>query len=229
MKVLVLGYGLLGSEIVKQTNWDFISREKDNIDFTNLESYVKFLENYDTILNCIAYTNTYDSDANKSRDINYMAVTKLSDYCNNLNKKLIHVSTDYIYADSINSASEDDLPLISNNWYTYYKLLADEYIKLKSNNFLICRCSFKKNPFQHERAWINQIGNFDYVDIIASLIIKLIEKNITGVINVGTEIKSIYDLAKQTNKEVLPSIAPLNVPNNVTMNLSKLKKINNIK
>jgi dTDP-4-dehydrorhamnose reductase len=42
MKVLVLGYGLLGSEIVKQTNWDFISREKDNIDFTNLESYVKF-------------------------------------------------------------------------------------------------------------------------------------------------------------------------------------------
>jgi dTDP-4-dehydrorhamnose reductase len=102
------------------------------------------LENYDTILNCIAYTNTYDSDANKSRDINYMAVTKLSDYCNNLNKKLIHVSTDYIYADSINSASEDDLPLISNNWYTYYKLLADEYIKLKSNNFLICRCSFKK-------------------------------------------------------------------------------------
>jgi dTDP-4-dehydrorhamnose reductase len=103
--------------------------------------------------------------------------------------------------------------------------LADEYIKLKNNNFLICRCSFKKTPFEYKNAWINQIGNFDYVDVIANLIIELIEKNITGVINVGTETKTIYDLAKKTNSQVMYSFAPSNVPNNITMNLSKLKKI----
>jgi len=225
MKILVLGYGLLGSEIVKQTNWDFISREKNNIEFTNLESYVKYLDNYDIILNCIAYTNTYDTDYKKSRDTNYIAITKLNDYCNTMNKKLVHISTDYIYANSNSDATEDDLPLISSNWYTYYKLLADEYIKLKNNNFLICRCSFKKTPFEYKNAWINQIGNFDYVDVIANLIIELIEKNITGVINVGTETKTIYDLAKKTNSQVMYSFAPSNVPNNITMNLSKLKKI----
>jgi len=225
MKILVLGYGLLGSEIVKQTSWDFISREKNNIEFTNLESYINYLYNYDTILNCIAYTNTYDTDYKKSKDINYVAITKLSDYCNTMNKKLIHISTDYIYANSNSDATEDDLPLISNNWYTYYKLLADEYIKLKNNNFLICRCSFKKKPFEHKNAWINQIGNFDYVDIIANIIIELIKKNITGVINVGTEPKTIYDLAKKTNSQVMYSFAPSNVPNNITMDLSKLKKI----
>ena len=35
MKVLVLGDGKLGSEIVKQTKWDYISRKKDKFDFTN--------------------------------------------------------------------------------------------------------------------------------------------------------------------------------------------------
>ena len=35
LKVLVLGDGLLGSEIVKQTNWDYISR-KTGFDINNL-------------------------------------------------------------------------------------------------------------------------------------------------------------------------------------------------
>ena len=29
MDKLILGDGLLGSELVKQTNWDYISRKKD--------------------------------------------------------------------------------------------------------------------------------------------------------------------------------------------------------
>ena len=31
MNVLVLGDGILGSEFVKQTGWDYLSRKKDNI------------------------------------------------------------------------------------------------------------------------------------------------------------------------------------------------------
>ena len=34
---LILGYGLLGSELYKQTGWDYISRKKDGIDFTNID------------------------------------------------------------------------------------------------------------------------------------------------------------------------------------------------
>ena len=33
---LILGDGLLGSEIVKQTGWDYASRKKDGIDFTSV-------------------------------------------------------------------------------------------------------------------------------------------------------------------------------------------------
>ena len=35
MKYLILGDGKLSTELRKQTNWDYISRKKQNFDFTN--------------------------------------------------------------------------------------------------------------------------------------------------------------------------------------------------
>lgn len=229
MKILVIGDGLLGSEIVKQTNWDYISRKKDSIEFTNLESYQSKLYKYDTILNCVAFTETYSQDKENNRNINYVAVTKLSDFCSQQNKKLIHISTDYVYSNSINNATEDDLPLISENWYSYYKLLSDEYIQLKNNNFLICRCSFKPYPFPYESAWIDQVGNFDYVNNISEIIINLIKKNAHGLFNVGTNLKTIYELSKKTNINVEPTLKPTYVPKNVSMSIKKLNDFLNIK
>ena len=227
MRVLVIGDGLLGSEIVKQTNWDFISRKKDGIDFTNLESYQHKLYNYDVVLNCVAFTDTYSEDKETNREINYVAVTNLSDFCLQQDKKLIHISTDYVYSNSVSNASENDLPLISENWYTYYKLLADEYILLKNNNFLICRCSFKPNPFPYEKAWVDHVGNFDYVNKIAYLIIKLINNNAVGLFNVGTNLKSIFELSKLSNQNIIPTLKPSKAPSNVSMNTNKLNNFLN--
>jgi dTDP-4-dehydrorhamnose reductase len=222
MRLLVIGQGLLGKEIVNQTKWDYISRKEHNFDFSDINTYLNYLDEYDTIINCVAHTQTYDKDKNNSKKINYEAVVNLSDYCSSKNKKLIHISTDYVYANSIANSSEEDLPLISENWYTYYKLLADEYILLKNENFLICRCSFKDYPFEFEKAWIGQIGNFDYVNVITELIIKLIKNDAKGLYNVGTEIKSIYGLACQTKLDVIQALKPDYVPKNTTMNLDKL-------
>ena len=37
LKILVLGDGLLGSEIVKQSNWDCFSRKRTNFDIDKIE------------------------------------------------------------------------------------------------------------------------------------------------------------------------------------------------
>jgi dTDP-4-dehydrorhamnose reductase len=224
MNVLVLGDGLLGSEIVKQTGWDCISRKKDNFDIT---SYDFNFHGYDVIVNCIAYTNTYSNDKESNWEVNYKAVANLVDYCNNFNIKLIHISTDYVYTNSVSNASENDIPIHGNNWYTYTKLLADGYIELKSKNYLIIRESHKPNPFPYDSAWINQVGNFDYVNKIANIIIQLIKLDENGIINVGTELKTIYDLALETNKNVKSVLKPECAPKDVSLNLTKLKNILN--
>ena len=73
-KRLILGDGLLGSELSKKTGWDSISRKKDGINFINLKSYESFLKPYEEIINCIAYTNTYDMNRELHWDINYGGV-----------------------------------------------------------------------------------------------------------------------------------------------------------
>jgi hypothetical protein len=70
---------------------------------------------------------------------------------------------------------------------------------------------------------MNQIGNFDYVDIISSLICKLINSEQSGLFNVGTEIKTMHELAKTTNPSVNKSFTPPYVPTNTSMNIDKIK------
>ena len=91
---LILGDGLLGTELAKQTGWDFISRKKDGIDFTDFTSYREYIKDYDEIINCIAYTNTYDTEKDTHWNVNYKSVADLVTLCNILDKKLIHISTD---------------------------------------------------------------------------------------------------------------------------------------
>ncbi len=218
--VLVLGDGLLGRELINQTNWDYVSRSKDGFDINHLDEFI--LSNYDIVINCISHTDTYDKDRELHWNVNCKFVDKLIDYCNEHFIKLIHISTDYVYSNSIPFASENDVPVHCNNWYGYTKLLSDGLIQLRSEDYLLIRCSHKPSPFVYDSAWIDYVGNFDYVDTIATLIIDCINKDLSGVYNVGTDVKTMFDLANETNV-VESSFTPSHVPNNLSMDLTKLK------
>lgn len=218
--VLVLGDGLLGRELINQTNWDYVSRSKDGFDVNHLDEFI--LSNYDIVINCISHTDTYDKDRELHWNVNCKFVDKLIDYCNEHFIKLIHISTDYVYSNSIPFASENDVPVHCNNWYGYTKLLSDGLIQLRSEDYLLIRCSHKPSPFVYDSAWIDYVGNFDYVDTIATLIIDCINKDLSGVYNVGTDVKTMFDLANETNV-VESSFTPSHIPNNLSMDLTKLK------
>jgi dTDP-4-dehydrorhamnose reductase len=223
---LILGDGWLGTELVKQTGWDYISRKKDGIDFRNIDSYKDHLFGYDEIINCIACTNTYDENKEESWNTNYKGVVDLADYLIGKDVKLVHFSTDYVYAKSKKNASEDDVPVHDGNWYTYSKIISEPYIELRLDKYLIMRSTHKPRPFKFKEAYINQIGNFDYIDIVSKIYIDLIEGDAQGIYNVGTELKTMYDLAKQSRDDVIPvnKMWHDTMPTDVTMNLNKLKK-----
>lgn len=227
MRVLVLGDGKLGSEIIKQTDWNFLSRKKDSINISNFNNWSYLISGYDVVLNCIANTNTYSDDEESMISVNYKFVTELVNYCNDLNIKLVHISTDYVYANSFSDASEKDVALPDRNWYSVTKLLADEHIKLFSKDYLICRLSHKPFPFPYQNAWFDVETNADYTPVISDLVVRLVKGAANGVYNVGTETKTIFDLASKTNSSVLASVSPEYVPKNVTMDLTKLKNFLN--
>ena len=84
MKVLVLGDGMLGSELCNLNGWDFVSRSKHGFDITDESTYVKMLPcaGY-TIVNCVANTDTYSENKNLIWDVNISGTRKLVEFCNN--------------------------------------------------------------------------------------------------------------------------------------------------
>ena len=226
MDRLILGDGLLGTELVKQTGWDYISRKKDGIDFRNIDSYKDHLFEYDEIINCIAYTNTYDGNREESWNTNYKGVVDLVDYLTGKDMKLVYFSTDYIYANSKKNASEDDVPVHIGNWYGYSKVISEPYIELRLDKYLILRATHKPRPFIFDKALISQVGNFDYIDTVVKIYIDLIEGDAQGIYNVGTELKTMYDLARKSRDDVVPTNEKFKdtMPLDVSMDLDKLKK-----
>ena len=127
-----------------------------------------------------------------------------------------------MYSNSIPQASESDVPVHLNSWYGYTKLLGDGLVQLRCNQYLICRLSYKPYPFPYSEAWVDLITNTDYLPIIVKKVKHLIEGGAIGIFNIGTKLKNIYELAKQSNKDVRPIHKPKNVPNDVSMNLEKM-------
>jgi dTDP-4-dehydrorhamnose reductase len=227
--IVVLGNGILGSELSRQTGWLNISRQFDGFDICREETYTLIPESCTALVNCIANTNTWSDERELHWNTNYAGVHKLIEFCNAKNIKLVHISTDYVYAGTresqlLTGASEDHVPANASNWYSYTKLLGDGLVQLLSNNYLVCRCSHKEIPFPYEKAYTDKYGNFDYVDAIAELIVGLINVEATGIYNVGTHTKTVYELAKQTRPGVVPTPAPENIPTYSVMNVEKMKK-----
>ena len=214
MDKLIIGGGLLGTELHKQTRWDLMRSWTVPGELWNMTRYK-------VIINCMAHTDTSDNTKETHWEANYVLVKAMIDFCNQEKIKLIHISTDYIYSGSKSNATEEDVPVHNNSWYSYTKLVADALVQLESNDYLICRGTHKPFPFPYPSAWIDQSGNFDYVHVIADLIIRLINEGANGVYNVGTNLKTMYELKGFGE----PIWKPENTPGDITMNTDKLKKL----
>lgn len=227
MNPVILGDGILGKELQSQTGWDYISRNKDKFDALNpnfnflieQEHEVTFYAKYDTIINCIANTNSYSEDLQSHLDVNYKFAIALADFCNKWKIKLVQISTEFVYANNKLLPKETDLPLPDNTWYAKTKLLADQYISLMCDDYLICRELHKINNFSPKQVW-DVVTNGDRVKNIAPLIIKLINKKATGIFNVGTKRKTYLDLCP--GRETIPP--PPYVPKDTSMCIDKLNK-----
>ena len=105
LNILVTGTnGQLGSEIKALSSdysYNFFFTDRNSIDITNKEDIRNFCQknNINAIINCAAYTavDKAQSDEINADLVNRKAVKKLSLVSKELNIKLIHISTDYVF------------------------------------------------------------------------------------------------------------------------------------
>ncbi|MCK3683313.1 dTDP-4-dehydrorhamnose reductase [Maribellus sp. YY47] len=107
MRIVVTGaYGQLGSEIktlsTEYPGWDFLFTDVDSLDITNENAVDQFIadKNIDFVINCAAYTavDKAESDRETARKVNALAPEILAKVTQKYGARLIHVSTDYVFA-----------------------------------------------------------------------------------------------------------------------------------
>ncbi len=151
INILVTGSnGQLGSEIKELSTkyeYNFFFTDRSNIDITSKDSIKTFCQtnNINTIINCAAYTavDKAELDEINADLINRKAVKKLALVSNELNIKLIHISTDYVFDGKNFKPYVEEFQTNPQSVYGKTKLAGEnEMIKINPKNSIIIRTSW---------------------------------------------------------------------------------------
>lgn len=222
MKIVVTGNtGLLSTYLQKLDN-SIIGLSQKDYDITNLSIIDKLqLLNPDTIVHAAAVTdsNVVDKERKLAITTNIIGTANISNYCLDNNKRLVYISTDYIYEGKTGNYKETDTILPHNN-YAWTKLGGECSVRLVPNHAII-RTSFGNSRFPYDNAWDNLIVSKDYIDVITPKILQVILSNMIGVVNIGTEPKSMFDYASRRNHIGKKSLSE---PMNFSLNIERYEQ-----
>jgi len=201
------GTGLLGTELRKiASNYDVVfdsptSQECNILDYNSVMGRVEATEGQ-TVLHCAAFTDVSaaEKDALEACELNIRGTLNVLAACRKHNKKMVFISTDYVFGGNEGGYTEKS-PMNPVNNYALTKGSAELAVRTYKNS-LVIRTSFCPTQFPYEKAFTDQYTSRDYVDIIAPKILEATKSEAAGVMHIGTERKSVYELASRRNPEV---------------------------
>src|SRR5258708_623134 len=223
MKILGTGLsGLVGSRIVEllKDKYEFDSSTEDITDKNAIQNRIR---NSDAslVLHLAAKADVdgceEDKELGQEGDawkINVVGTQNIAEVCSQANKKLIYISTDFVFdGESKEGNSEEDTPN-PINWYGKTKYEGEKAIQASTFDFLIARIAYPYRvnfPLKKDfaRGLIERLKNGQplsmitnhvmtptFVDDIANALNLLVEKKEKGVFHVvGSQQISPYDAA----------------------------------
>ena len=226
--ILVTGSnGQVGSEIKELSsnyNYNFFFTTRDDIDITSKDSIKEFCQtnSINVIINCAAYTavDKAQSDIENADLVNRKAVKKLSIVAKELNIKLIHISTDYVFDGKNFKPYVEEFQTNPQSIYGKTKLDGENEIRdINPLNSIIIRTSwvysYYGNNFvktmlrlgkEKEELGVifDQVGTPTYAKHLAKTILDIIpqiENSKVEIYNYSNEgVLSWYDFAKEIMK-----------------------------
>ncbi len=229
LKYLITGgWGRLGSELKDKI--DAVAPTKTEMDILNPKAITIQLTNneVDTILHLAAICDVRQAEKEKLQtyNVNVHGTANLAEAAKKFGKKLIYISTDYIFPGDTGNYSEKDEPS-PTNWYGFTKYAGELEIQQQTQNYLIIRTSFRPNVWPFPTAYDDVFTSGDYVDVIADEILTALKLDISGIIHIGTSKKTLFELAKQRNPEIKPEHAPKEILKRKDLDISLWGSIKN--
>ena len=219
-------------KIAKKINtYKILHPNKRELDVSAPESVKRYFKRhhdlFDYVIHAAAITRPmaiHNEDIKLSITTNIIGTSNIVLICELYKKKIIYISTDFVYEGLNGNYSEQD-PLKPFTNYGWSKLGGECAVKMYDNH-LILRMAKTERPFPHDKAFYDMKKSSIYIDDAAKITLKIIDK--VGTFNVGGESKTIYDFAKDDNPFLLKSsikdINDVKMPTDISMNLEKLNK-----
>ncbi|MHC4749389.1 MAG: SDR family oxidoreductase [Planctomycetota bacterium] len=225
------GSGLLGAEF-KKILPDIHYPSREQFDITNYDQMQQYLEAHpcDLIIHAAAFTSPplVDKDPLKGIRTNIIGTSNVVKLCMEFDVRLIYVSTDYVFKGDRGNYKETD-PVYPVNKYAWSKL-GGECAVIMYDKSLIVRTTFGPSVFPYDKAFIDQWTSREDVPTIAEKISKLVDVNITGVMHVGGERKTVFEYAKSLDEtrdigKLSINDVSFNVPVDTSLNCDRYREL----
>lgn len=246
MKILLTGAsGTLGTELCEQLEgYDIpfvrLDPEIDIRNYGEVESAI-FGAGCQVVIHCAAFTDTMrcETERDLAYGVNVRGTANVAQICYELDKFMVHISTDYVYrgdksytGDGRQGNYEIHDRLDPINYYSFTKTAADLTVRgiLSYDRHLIVRTSFKKKgPWPYPKAFVDQHTSRDTVDVIANQILQATIGGHTGIVHLGTERKTVFELAQRQSPNVQPisrkDIKGVIIPKDTSLKLTDIRKV----
>lgn len=231
MRILVFGgSGTLGMALQKLDDSIICPSKTDfNIIHRTDVNTVFYLFRPDLVINCAAIIDdrTINEDPSDAIAVNIVGSGHIAKECLYYECRYVYISTDYVYPGNHGNYKESD-PVYPFNKYAWSKL-GGECSAMMLDNSLIIRTSFGKQNFEYSHAFIDKWTSKDYVDVIAPMILEASKSDLTGILNIGTDSKSMYNYARQRNQvePIWIEDSKFKTPRDTSLNLERWKKFKN--
>lgn len=222
MKSLVIGgTGLLGSEL-KKIDPELVCVGRNECDIQYLNHIAESINEHNPTLIILCAAELNNSPRLPLISTNIIGTANVATACLIKGIRLVYISTDYVYKSDLGNYKETD-PVLPFNDYAWSKLGGECSVRMVANH-LIIRTSFGASEFPYPVAYNNKWTSKDYVDVISPMILQSAKSDLTGVVNIGTEPKTIFDYANQRNEVKGVPLTDNSSPRNSSLNIQKWKQ-----
>lgn len=206
MKILITGgSGKLGSEL-RKLNADIIAPTRAELDITDEAATREVFERYNPnlIIHAAAQIENLlvEADPTEAIQVNIKGTANVALACLKARRRLVYISTDYVYSGERGNYRETD-EILPTNPYAWTKLGGEASARLVPNH-LIIRTSFGPAKFAYPVAFQDKWTSKDYVDRLAVMVLEAATSPLIGILNLGTERKTLYSYARERNPDVKP-------------------------
>lgn len=138
------GKGMLGSDLVKtceQQGFNIRILDLPEFDITDYQQLERTLESAQIIINCAAYTDVNGAESNPdlAYKVNAEAVGRLGVFVRELNKWILHISTDFVFDGRLDRPYIESDPANPINTYGKTKLAGEQLLVQSGCKYCILR------------------------------------------------------------------------------------------